>query len=1542
MTPIFTAVLGISLALFYWGRRIALSTVQNGKNFAEKATVYKIAIAAGLALFLVGWPVIKTQEKVMTISSWVYECGIIKFAQVVDNLVLLPIHDLWVWLFSRWNDIILYLRGCVVQAIEDIEAIVDIASLTGIADVITSITDILWCVLEIFDRVSSIEIPYFNDVFVQFGHLVSCIGQEFVKVAISIIKVTIFSEDCDFCDLAPTLPDTCSLLTIAGDGVTIDCSPQNCHSTACTIIECIIEYIKWLLSNIPTLDLNLWLDDLNETICCFSKLWKRPFFVVVGLIDNAVNDNGCMELGDVVDQFVDWATDLIECFDQLINTLTGGAITHFFDFIFQWIFNAAYVVIDGVKAIINCFTSSDQTNCLAAYPDSCVMDVNTGIASEGLQTCNELLEVCFADIPFLDPIFDIGGSFNLTSIGTGILAIVDTVVCPVYLTIECFLGLPDCIDNNGGNVIAAGITCTIQSLGCVQDNVPPFYYFARVLSGGLDFIDTLVSDLQIILQHVSDLVFQVIDGFKCLVDECVGEGFIPPFTGGDGECSIAEAIDCMTHCFSNAESCNADFTGKRFAFPRQSSANYSTEYARQTWRQHLNSSGVSNSTTCGKMLYEKMPNEITLEDDGWGNYYSYTSCLFMFGFGMGSKESYGSDIDVNSFMDSKNMSRVMRLTVSKIKLFNSPHEADTTNTYPTTRKRDDGLKSGIYKMINKPRRIPYNKDSLARKEFLKNNTKWLMTELFNRFTDNKYYRYVVDLNHSVNNITTKYGISKQRRGISPMMLPYQDTKVISLSPKRDETTGRLSTIISDNNLSNLNIEILEAYLEFSNKFMRSYRQDMMERKIRTTLSSRFYKKKHQFDTDNTNKKRSDDFVSYTPYDNINSPSIHFDYHFSRKMMERYYHKDLTLIEMVEKNIVAHKEARRINDLRKSLRIEERLKLAYTIYEVLDRRYVFDYWPTFQKLHMISGFVTPLERDHSVYNVDNLEKWLNGEYGYIPKQGFIDKSEYDGQMDIAKRSKRGSMVDLAMGTFNAREHLKLGPFLITFNETNIFPEIDGLLDLLTNVGSSNSIEGNIHTIADDFDFNIVMVQTVDYFISLFRGPANLLYDMYKGVQNTTHNFDYKEFFLNDTGSFITETLTCTVPENIDGTYLYNPFCLPLLPEGFLEFLQPIPTGAFPMQIPWPQELIVDNCTNIYNGKPRPFYNFNISNNCIEPDGEVNRPFCPICDFCYANYTTCKDATDKFVDGLDTVLYVISSLPRTGDSYLRDGFPVKDMFYVTLFVVIVVGIMTSPWNLLGAIPALFLLFWMISLRNNTVTFGAIVILAIIVVAIMIPSAIASFPMTFTVLGILSVFWVLSIFSPFVIADNIDLIGMLRSTVVFVNENFIFTKLPGILFYLILGFMIYYAIFSTVESSRAWKIGVLFVMGTTFSALFFTEMGPQVRLPRLDPLVTRIDKFVYPKDTAIPYVDKFCVVWTFGNFGLLLALAPIFFGFIFPFIFDVFLSTSVLAGDTFMILIGYGSNQTLFRLSQFRQDTGRILQRVQRGLRSINGLRLPRRRD
>ena len=102
----------------------------------------------------------------------------------------------------------------------------------------------------------------------------------------------------------------------------------------------------------------------------------------------------------------------------------------------------------------------------------------------------------------------------------------------------------------------------------------------------------------------------------------------------------------------------------------------------------------------------------------------------------------------------------------------------------------------------------------------------------------------------------------------------------------------------------------------------------------------------------------------------------------------------------------------------------------------------------------------------------------------------------------------------------------------------------------------------------FVFGVSAQEVIDYFRSL---PSRFSGD-------SIENF-FLGIIFDDIPAWFFRVVNCALPENIDGTLPYSPFCV-LLPEAALAFLDPPPPNSIvPLQVGWPDVLVRRDCVKI---------------------------------------------------------------------------------------------------------------------------------------------------------------------------------------------------------------------------------------------------------------------------------------------------------------------------------------------------------------------------
>ncbi|KKK86207.1 hypothetical protein LCGC14_2765550, partial [marine sediment metagenome] len=330
-------------------------------------------------------------------------------------------------------------------------------------------------------------------------------------------------------------------------------------------------------------------------------------------------------------------------------------------------------------------------------------------------------------------------------------------------------------------------------------------------------------------------------------------------------------------------------------------------------------------------------------------------------------------------------------------------------------------------------------------------------------------------------------------------------------------------------------------------------------------------------------------------------------------------------------------------------------------------------------------------------------------------------------------------------------------------------------------------------------------------------------------DTFSTIDFSDAVPDVLEEFIDRWLVCEIPENFDGTKQYSPFCILLAPEhAFALFRQP-PTGVFPIQIPWPERFVVEDCTNVYNGDNF-LPDFELSNNCVGAS-DPDRPFCPTCDYCERTYRACLDSFcaianvtvdlsllcgllggtplpggdcllgdgttvlnlaeqcetlggtfDRgFGDVLDTVLYVLAVIPRLFEGLIQGGIPIKDV--EGLWGLFITGIFAPVFYnpTILVIWPIFVLFIGLTTFPIWIVFNLFgaefpTILAIyigfliplLVLIYVFPQVITALIPVFVVLGLLLAIWALGLIFDFPdISDTLNIIGALSDALVWINK-------------------------------------------------------------------------------------------------------------------------------------------------------------------------------
>jgi hypothetical protein len=480
-----------------------LNVAYTFKSIYEIVIRFKWEFVFFFSVLIIGLPFIELQEEVMIAGDYAWECALYHLGEIANSFLFAPAAFFFGEFAERWNDVIMYIRECISIAMRSIDELADKLSIDGITDIINIIWDMFICILHFVSNVPSISIPYFSDGVTVLIDFITCFPTLMKDILLTMVRGTIFSESCSWSnDFDPT--HKCTLTNAAFPGVEVN--HTNCHTFERSFMRCLTKLLDGAtpdeIYHLGDID-EFWENLGNDIACIISSLFKRPIFIISGLIDNSINSNGCVTVSDLPDQIVQYIVDFVNCITALIVDLTFGTVNDFFELIFRYLFPIVQQLIDDIFAIRDCFTSSEFASCMNDYPGNCEFD--SLVATAGLQTCSDILATCLEDpdILLLVPINQIcidGRCFF--DIFTLLSFTLDQVVCGIYSFIECFDGLE-----------SPSIGEVKSAFQCVDNSQSPLAWFGSVMSDFLgifsslnDLVNTINSQIASISSDVAGAV----------------------------------------------------------------------------------------------------------------------------------------------------------------------------------------------------------------------------------------------------------------------------------------------------------------------------------------------------------------------------------------------------------------------------------------------------------------------------------------------------------------------------------------------------------------------------------------------------------------------------------------------------------------------------------------------------------------------------------------------------------------------------------------------------------------------------------------------------------------------------------------------------------------------------------------------------------------------------------------------------------------------------------------------------------------------------
>lgn len=566
-----------------------------------------------------------------------------------------------------------------------------------------------------------------------------------------------------------------------------------------------------------------------------------------------------------------------------------------------------------------------------------------------------------------------------------------------------------------------------------------------------------------------------------------------------------------------------------------------------------------------------------------------------------------------------------------------------------------------------------------------------------------------------------------------------------------------------------------------------------------------------------------------------------DYRVGGSLIDKLYqmrsmrYNELTPERLLSQREYIEEKNRQVNETIE--KIKNYTNSSRKVVELLYDRYAIDKNPWYKRLHILSYLIA----SNDTNKFYKFSKWMRGDLNYNITTGFVEidsNSINDVNQDLIERdyydSIRGPIYDAITFTSISSSNFKPKSFYIFMNEIpegdlanpsyfeslfqNMSRSVNGILNKQGHIEPNSNRMKILADNSDGVDFNLEFFKIIDYVVSLFsKESVTYTADKYLHIIEYWLEWDIERFFKNVTNDFVEKAHVCHVPAQLNGTELWGPACIPFSDQTVMNWIRRVddPSSFIYMQIPWPHDIIKQNCTNEFNGNSD-LFEFEFSNNCDNNDG-FERPECPYCDWCPKEYYTCKEK--GFSDFIDNSIYILAALPFYINSITQpnSGISIFTLRYIIL------GISTIPiiffiLPALATIPLGLVITWLLYLFfGYSIPFGFLISVLFIILAILLPSALSFLPTVTAGVVVIIIAWGLSYF-----------VTIPALTISIPRE-------------------IYKGIVILDEFLRKWWININFA-----------------------PLENRLLRFDYTGLADIPTVDKFCFGWTAGNLALFYLIA------------------------------------------------------------------------
>ena len=1242
-----------------------------------------------------GFGIMQFQEPFMQGADTFWECGLRPVTEVSFSITYTLVRGGYEYFSHGWNQGVDFIYGFVNDFISDVNALGSPTTVNFYVGLVDAIYQLNKATVFWYRNVPAWQIPFgISDFFNSFIVVTWCLLFDTQEVmGVNFLNNTLIGSNCLICDMDPAA--TCFLRQQLIPAFPAQVGPTcvGCNTAPCVFIRCGFDFLDQVTEVIQVnigFDLSPYFADLADAACCtLQSTFLPPLYIGIGLVENLISGGSSCSfaaLANIPDLIAtQWLGRIFFCIIRFARILTFGLVDDLWVLIFSVFFPFVQAVIDTFNTMVDCSGRPEFVGCLSSYPSNCAFTGGDPFADAGLQTCFNFWGSCI-----VNGVQDVNGTFVIdgaplfavqpfVSLFTTVIPlffqILDTVVCNLFAAIPCFTP-----SNIGG-------TCPIQDINfnnfltiiicvtnCVKNSSPAFFFVADIFDKVTDIFFNTFQDIYDFINDVGDVINDICDNVPfCLSKQSNGKNLV----------------------------------------------------LKLSWYETLSMYNVTNNTFCGNLLWTLPPKNVTY--DNWGEYMAASSCFYLYAMG----------VKWFSKHDSENNTIVMDDFLSPLTIYDNfdtmfrSHRNTTNynnNTVPYSLKQSLDFRS-------ENRQKQYNftnelKESLFMKNLVK-TSKGIMDNL----QKSPYYKITMGF------MRDQTAVSNEiiKRGGT---IPEYDSKMLIKRYNKIKQQEENNTYLIEKKNAN---DFLREYYQGINN-VESYNSDPWKRAndlhtlyaIREELNLRYVSamndvfkrerksipwwaranagEKGRLIIEEEERAEEGNNIEYEEYSLENDTRLSLN-------PRKEYDNDIYKYTYSYKIYTRDELDRRREQLRPH--VNTALDAADSSKKIIDvfnhdggfvqraiKHYNVDHWQMYQRAHMLLNV-------KSTKDIENLRKYAKGELQYLVEEGFVPHERYHEIMKVYKDKKQSAVIDLVTGQYKSYKKRSYGPFLTDPHKkwlpdfTTVFGNLHEtyMKNRAYHLKLYNLTEGTPEAHAINVAFlNDPVTQKfynlIEFIVNkIFGIPVKLL--TFGGV-NIQLNIDsivkfIFDFFsgkdisldtLEKGGAFAVDYFTCNLPEDIDGTNLYNPWCFLFLNEFALNWITGVPNKYIKMQIPWAKEFINQNCTTVFNGRSN-LFRFVPIHNCDIVDGQ-NRPYCDTCDYCKRTYFQCIDIANTVNDPLDSLFFMTGMVPFLIDKFYNGGLPTADFEEIMLVLAALFLLFLNPFAIFGPqILAIPFGFWAVEL-------------------------------------------------------------------------------------------------------------------------------------------------------------------------------------------------------------------------------------------------------